>query len=133
MFQHSSQKTAIIRCVSLNCGTFINLSLQIQSVTLTGTSNEIILKQTHSNTLKPLAMGQIFKTELSVPKLGFQTIVLLVYNLILQYKVGQQSWTYFSSLFSFVIIFIIFFTIPTTKMLQKPYIILQLVSLYTNI
>lgn len=99
MFQQSSQNTAIIRYVSLNCSRFINMSLQIQSVTLAGTSNEMILKQIHSNTLKSLAMGQILKTELSAPKSGFPTIVLLVYDLILQYKVGQQSWTYFSRSF----------------------------------
>ena len=75
------------------------MALQIQSVTLAGTSNEITLKQIYSNTFESLALGQVFKTELSAPKLGFPTIVLLVYNLVLQYKVGQHSWTYFSSLF----------------------------------
>lgn len=94
MFQHRSQKTAIIKCVSLNWGTFINVSLQIQSFTVAGTSNELILKQIHSNTLKYLAMEQIFKTELSDPKLGFPTTVLLVYNLYCNIgwdKVGPTS------------------------------------------
>lgn len=78
-------------------------------------------------------MGQIFQTELSAPKLGFPASVLLVYNLILQYKVGQQSWTSadFFLLSSFSSDFSLFQS--NTKMLQSPYIILQLVSLDINI
>lgn len=79
------------------CWTVVHLSFQIQSDMLACIRNKIILKQTHRNTLKSLSVGKIFKKELSDPKLGFPTIVLLVYHLMLQYTVVQQSWTYFNN------------------------------------